>query len=303
MHEPRPALDCSALMPPATQLLEWLALLPACLALGILGYVAGSFVLMRAHTEPRPVGRALREALREILWAALTQPLLPLYYLVGRRLARGRGVPIVMVHGYSQNRVDFLRLARACARAGLGPVYGFNYPWFATVHGGAARLARFVAGVKRETGAARVDLVAHSLGGLVAVEYLRAHGGEAEVRRLVTIASPHAGVPWRGPILGACGPQMREGCAFLEEHARTPLGVPCLSVYSTHDNIVHPPRTSALAHRGAIDRAVEHVGHLAILFHPEVARATTEFLAASDAPVATATAPALRRPTAEPCPG
>jgi triacylglycerol lipase len=285
------------------QLLDWLVLVAACLAVGILVYVGGSFVMMRAHTEPRPIGRAAREALREILWAALTQPLLPLFYLVGRRLARGRGVPIVMVHGYSQNRVDFLLLARVCSRAGLGPVYGFNYPWFETVHGSAARLARFVDDVKRETGAAHVDLVAHSLGGLVSVEYLRAHGGAAEVRRLVTIASPHAGVPWRGPILGACGPQMREGCAFLEEHARTPLGVPCLSVYSTHDNVVHPPRTSALAHRGAVDRAVEHVGHLAILFHPEVARATAGFLAESDALSASATAPALPRRTAEPCPG
>jgi pimeloyl-ACP methyl ester carboxylesterase len=291
-------------MPLFAQMLEWLALVAACLAVGILGYVGGSFVLMRAHTEPRPLGRVVREALRETLWAALTQPLLPLFYFVGRRLARAEGgVPVVMVHGYTQNRVDFLLLARACARAGLGPVYGFNYPWFATVHDSAARLARFVDDVKRETGAAHVDLVAHSLGGLVAVEYLRAHGGVAEVRRLVTIASPHAGVPWRGPILGACGPQMREGCAFLEEHARTPLDVPCLSVYSTHDNVVHPPRTSALAHRGALDRAVEHVGHLAILFDPEVARACCQFLADSDAPAASATAPALPRPTAAACPG
>ena len=290
-------------MPLYVQLVDWLALVAACLAVGIVGYVGGSFVLMRAHTEPRPLGRVAREALREILWAALTQPLLPLFYFVGRRLARGEGVPIVMVHGYSQNRVDFLLLARSCARAGLGPVYGFNYPWFGTVHGSAARLARFVDDVKRETGAAHVDLVAHSLGGLVAVEYLRAHGGAAQVRRLVTIASPHAGVPWRGPILGACGPQMREGCAFLEEHARTPLDVPCLSVYSTHDNVVHPPRTSALAHRGAVDRAVEHVGHLTILFDPEVARACCDFLVEGDFPSTSATAPALPRPTAAACPG
>ncbi len=123
------------------------------------------------------------------------------------------------------------------------------------------------------------------------------------MRRLVTIASPHAGVPWRGPFLGACGPQRREGCAVLEEHARTPLDVPCLSVYSTHDNVVHPPRTSALAHRGAVDRAVEHVSHLAILFDPEVARACCDFLVEGDGPSTSATAPALPRPTAAACPG
>jgi pimeloyl-ACP methyl ester carboxylesterase len=242
---------------------------------GIFVYVAGSFALMRAHVDRRSARRHLVEALRETAWAALTQPLLPLFYLVGRRLVRGRGTPIVVVHGYSQNRVDFLRIARACAQAGLGPVYGFNYPWFASVHANARRLTRFCDDVRRETGAARVDLVAHSLGGLVAIEYLHQAGPDA-VRRLVTIASPHAGLAWRGPILAAGGSQLRRGSAFLVERATRAVPVPCLSIYSSHDNLVHPPATAMLARRGARDHVVPHVGHLAILFDPEVARAVVD---------------------------
>jgi pimeloyl-ACP methyl ester carboxylesterase len=248
---------------------------------GILVYVAASFWLMRPHVARRPIERHIGEALRELVWTLLTQPLLPLFYVLGRRLTRGRGTPIVTVHGYMQNRVDFLRVARACARSGLGPVYGFNYPWFEPIHEGARRLARFCERVRRETGAERVDLVAHSLGGLVAMEYLH-EGGAGNVRRVVTIASPHAGVAWRGPILGACGAQMRSGCAFLVERATRQVPVPCLSIYSTHDNVVHPPLTSALAGRGARDRAVAHVGHLAILFHPAVTNALVEFLEAPE---------------------
>jgi pimeloyl-ACP methyl ester carboxylesterase len=257
---------------------------------GILVYVGGSFALMRAHTDERPHRRHLVEALREVAWAALTQPLLPLFYLLGRRMAAGRGTPIVVVHGYTQNRVDFLRIARACARAGLGPVYGFNYPWFASVHGNARRLARFCDGVRRETGATQVDLVAHSLGGLVAMEYLH-DAGPARVRRLVTIASPHAGIAWRGPIVGAAGPQMRHGSAFLVERASRAVPVPCLSVYSTHDNVVHPPATSMLAKRGARDHAVAHVGHLSILFDHDVVRAVAEFLGAPGADTELVAAP------------
>jgi pimeloyl-ACP methyl ester carboxylesterase len=260
-----------------------LAAVVAALAVGIFVYVAGSFLLMRPHVAPRPERRALREALREAMWAWLTQPLLPLYYFVGRRLAPGTGTPVIAVHGYTQNRVDFLGLARACSRAGVGPVYGINYPWFATIHGNAARLSRFIARVVRETGAQRVDLVAHSLGGLVAMEYLHV-AGSAHVRRIVTIASPHAGVPWQGPILGAAGDSMRAGSPFLVERSSKPVPVPCLSVYSTHDNIVHPPRTSELAHRGAQDRAFEHMGHLSILFEQDVLQAVVEFLRAPDAP-------------------
>jgi triacylglycerol lipase len=255
------------------------AVVAAAVGLGILVYVVGSFLMMRAHVVPRPFARALREALREMAWAMLTQPLVPLYYFVGRRLAPGTGTPVVAVHGYTQNRVNFLALARACRRAGVGPLYGFNYPWFASIHGNAARLARFVERVARETGAPQVDLVAHSLGGLVALEYL-ATSGRDRVRRLVTIASPHAGVAWRGPILGAAGSAMRAGSPFLVERAGHPVPVPCLSIYSTHDNIVHPPATSGLVHRGAQDLPVDHVGHLTILFEPTVVRATVDFLSA-----------------------
>jgi pimeloyl-ACP methyl ester carboxylesterase len=245
---------------------------------GVLVYVAASYALMRAHVEHRPLARVLREALREVVWALLTQPLLPLFYVLGRRMAQGRGtVPVVAVHGYMQNRVGFLRLARACASAGLGPVYGFNYPWFGSVRANAERLARFVEAVRGETGASCVDLVAHSLGGLVALEYVH-HEAAACVRRVVTVASPHGGVAWRGPIVGACGPELRVGGEFVAARADRAVGVPCLSVYSTHDNVVHPPVTSALARRGGSDRSIPGVGHLSILFDAGALDAVVGFL-------------------------
>jgi len=277
-------------MPSGSLLVHVAAYAVLAVAAGIFVYVAGSFALMRAHVDARPAMRHLVEALRETAWAALTQPLVPLFYLVGRRLARGRGTPVVVVHGYTQNRVDFLRVARGLARAGLGPVYGFNYPWFASMHDSAQRLARFCDDVRRETGEARVDLVAHSLGGLVAMEYLH-DAGPGRVRRLVTIASPHAGIAWRGPIVGAAAAQMRHGSAFLVERASRAVPVPCLSVYSSHDNVVHPPATSMLGKRGARDHAVAHVGHLAILFDPEVVRVVVDFVGAPDAAVERVAAP------------
>ncbi len=64
----------------------------------------------------------------------VSQPLMPLFYAVGRRMGSGSGdVPVVCVHGYMQNRVDFVALARQLERSGAGPIYGFNYPWFDTV--------------------------------------------------------------------------------------------------------------------------------------------------------------------------
>ena len=75
------------------------------------------------------------------------------------------------------------------------------------------------------------------------------------------------------------------------ERASRAVPVPCLSIYSSHDNVVHPPATSMLATRGARDHAVAHVGHLAILFDPEVVRAVVDFVAAPDAAVEVAATP------------
>src|SRR4051812_32208095 len=123
------------------------------LAIGIFGYVVGSFFIMRPHTDPRPFRHALRAALRETFWVILTQPLLPLWYVVGYRMGRGTSgeTPVIFVHGYFQNRVDFLGLARALAREHDAPLFGFNYPWTDLVPNNAQRLARFVEQVCAET--------------------------------------------------------------------------------------------------------------------------------------------------------
>jgi predicted alpha/beta hydrolase family esterase len=294
----------------------------------IAAYAFGSFLLMGKHVSAREIGASLRELVRELWVAGWTQPLLPLFYLVGYRmdtffLRRGRegiakakseakaearaaemveakadalaittseavghdgNVPVVFVHGYMQNRVGFLGLARALAKQGVGPLFGFNYPWFASMPSNAARLDRFVDRICAETGSAAVDLVCHSMGGLVAMEMMRdeARHAKLKVRRCVTIATPHAGVMWRGPLIGIGATSLRRGSKLLEVQAGVKLAVPCLSVYSSHDNVVHPKESSSLALRGGRDVEVVGLAHLAILFSPKVAEHVAAFLAEPD---------------------
>jgi pimeloyl-ACP methyl ester carboxylesterase len=270
----------------------------AVLIIGIAAYAFGSFLLMGQHVSARQMNTSLRELVRELWVAGWTQPLLPLFYLFGHRMDRffvQRGkeglardasppVPVVFVHGYMQNRVGFIGLARKLARDGLGPLFGFNYPWFVPIASNAKRLEKFVERVCKETGSAAVDLVCHSMGGLIAMEMMRdeARTEKLKVRRCVTIASPHAGVMWRGPLLGLGAASLRRGSKLLTEHAGAKVAVPCLSVYSTHDNIVHPKESSSLVLRGGRDVEVQGLAHLAILFSPEVADHVAKFLAERD---------------------
>jgi pimeloyl-ACP methyl ester carboxylesterase len=253
------------------------ALVVLAFAIGCAVYFV-SFLLMRGHVEPRPLAYTLREVLREAFWVLVTQPIAPLWYFVGRRMGKATGVPIVFVHGYMQNRGCFFAIARALGKERVGPLHGFNYNWLLGIGETAKRLGDFVEGVRAEHGASAVDLVCHSMGGVVAMEYVHSEAGRDRVRRCVTIASPHAGVAYTGPMVGVGGAQLRRGCAYMVNASARPVAVPCLSIYSTHDNVVNPPATSALGHRGGTDRIVPHLGHLSILFSDDVITEVVRFL-------------------------
>ncbi len=256
---------------------EWVCVsVAAGFGFGVLGFTLVTYAVARSHHEPRPLRSALGNVAREVLLTVVMQPLLPLYFLLGRRMGGAGGVPIILVHGYLQNRVDFLYLARVLRRRGLGPLYGFNYWSLGRIEKSAERLGRFADRACEETGAARVDLVCHSLGGLVGVELARAR--PERVRRLATLASPHAGIAWPGPVPGDVGRQMKRGARFLAERASVPAPVPILSVYSTHDNVVYPARTSSRAGVGGTDLVVAGVGHYGILFDRVAANAVADFL-------------------------
>ncbi len=235
-------------------------------------YLVVTYVVMLRHTPSRPLGRTLRSLIHEVAAVVVTQPLIPFFYFLGRRMGGAKGGrPVILVHGYFQNRADFIYLARALGRARLGPLYGFNYNWLGRIPACATRLAAFVERVCHETGQAEVALVAHSLGGVICLEYLATPEGTARVSRCITIASPHAGVTWRGGILGHSARQLHRRSDYMSASNARPLPIPVVSIFSTHDNIVHPSSTSALAARGGSDREVDDIGHLGILFSRKVA--------------------------------
>jgi pimeloyl-ACP methyl ester carboxylesterase len=269
-----------------------IAILIASFVAGAAVYVVGSYVMAHRHV-PRGLRSALGDMARELTWTLVVQPLLPLYWLFGRRMAaalRGDAAahlrPVIFVHGYAQNRADFVRIARALRRRGFAHLFGFNYPWLSSIGANAARLRRFVDEVCQECGASQVDLVCHSMGGLVAMQYVHHEDGGRRVARCVTIATPFRGVPWRGPILGGAAAELRRGFAF----AAPPPGAATrmLSIYSRNDNVVHPVTTSSLAEAGGRDLDAGTMGHLAILFDPAVAEAVADFLVEPDPPPKTA---------------
>ena len=200
--------------------------------------------------------------------------------LAGARAA-GTGRPIVLIHGWTQNRTNFVWLARFLRRRGLGPFFGFNYFSFQPIEQSAKSLAAFIERVVAHTGAKEIDLVCHSLGGLVARTYVDLMGGHSYVQRVVTLGTPHCGVAYANPRFGPSVRDMHSETGFVVELGRSPLPptVSYLSIYSAHDNIVYPGTASCLGKRGT-DVRVSGFGHFGILFCEQVAEHVHRALAA-----------------------
>ncbi len=189
--------------------------------------------------------------------------------------------PVLLVPGYSLSRNGFLVLAYALRRRGFPWVWAVNNrPLSAPAPLLAATLARRVEQLCAATGAPKVDIVAHSMGGLLAAYYVRHLGGQDRVRRIVTL-----GTPWKGSAgavfaIGRQALDLMPGSEFLASLDRLPPGV--TSIWSPHDTIVMPP-DSAL-HRDARMVEVPWTGHHALLLSGTVLREVVAALSGPEEP-------------------
>ncbi|MEU3706524.1 alpha/beta fold hydrolase [Streptomyces anulatus] len=204
--------------------------------------------------------------------------------------------PVVLLHGFIDNRSAFVVLRRALTRHGRRHLESLNYsPLTRDIRAAADLLGLHVEEICARTGHSRVDIVGHSLGGLIARYYVQRLGGDRRVRTLVTLGTPHGGTavaPGAGihPIVR----QMRGGSSVIEE-LRTPARdcrTRFVSFWSELDQVMVPVETACVDHPDldAVNVRVTGIGHLALPVHPTVAAAILEALDAPEAAEDTATA-------------
>lgn len=196
--------------------------------------------------------------------------------------------PVVLLHGFIDNRSVFVLLRRALAqhrgREGRQHLESLNYsPLTCDIRTAAELLGRHIEEIRARTGRQRVDIVGHSLGGLIARYYVQRLGGDRHVRTLVTLGTPHSGtriVPLADahPIVR----QMRPGSSVIEELRLPAPGCRTrfVSVWSDLDQVMDPPETACVDHPDLIARNVRvtGIGHLALPVHPTVAAVVRQTL-------------------------
>ncbi|WP_227025246.1 lipase family alpha/beta hydrolase [Streptomyces tsukubensis] len=199
---------------------------------------------------------------------------------------RRRTRPVVLLHGFIDNRSVFVLLRRSLAQHDRYRVHSLNHsPLTHDIRAAAGLLGQHIDELCRGTDEPEVDIVGHSLGGLIARYYVQRLGGDVRVRTLVTLGTPHSGT-LAAPLMNAhpIVRQMRPGSELMAElRAPAPHCVTrFFAFWSELDQVMVPRETACLTHPDLHSQNVRvtGIGHLALPVHPAVAAAVCQALEA-----------------------
>lgn len=203
---------------------------------------------------------------------------------------RAAGTPILLVHGFVDNRSVFAVLGRALRKRGFGVVYGINYSVLTALNGdvrsAAREFGREIERICEATSAEQVHVVGHSLGGLIARYYVQRLGGDARVHTLVSLGTPHHGTMAAYLLPSPVLRQLRPDSDLIAELAEPAPGCRTrfVAVWSELDQLVVPQRHARLDHPDLLvtNLHLSDVGHLSLSVDPRAVHAVVSTLAQLD---------------------
>jgi pimeloyl-ACP methyl ester carboxylesterase len=213
--------------------------------------------------------------------------------------------PIVFVHGYFVNVSEWDVMINRFRELGYPDDYLWAIAFSSTIQSSRINardeLPPFVDEVLAATGAAKVDIVAHSMGGLSTRLWIKSYGGADLVRDYVSLSGTHHGtamsclIPWLGQGSAETCPAYADedesvngvqwelnGDPDTPDVDETPFGVEdgggiyWYALRTDADHIDVPSHTCCLnqSFRGdcsdPVNTTVHGVGHIAMAFDPEV---------------------------------
>ena len=201
-------------------------------------------------------------------------------------VAKSGQPPVLLIHGYLATRGSLHLFEQHLAERGHIVIsYPLGFPVnMRDIRDSAGLIARKVESIVAQTGVTSIDVVGHSMGGLVGLYYLKRLGGRHRVRRLIMMGTPTQGT-WSALLglvtapFGRASLQLLPGSPFLRDLEEMPLpkGVEVISIGALRDWLA-PVSTTVL---DGVRQIAVATGHSGLLVDAEVARVVADLL---DAP-------------------
>jgi pimeloyl-ACP methyl ester carboxylesterase len=203
----------------------------------------------------------------------------------GNRIRRGAAFddvtpdapPVLIIHGFLGTRGSMYMLERRLVEDGF-VVVSFNLGTLNVrdIRRSAFLIHRKIERILAQTPSQRIDIIGHSMGGLIGLYYVKKLGGHARVRKLIMMGTPIRGT-WTALMgvmtLGLWSTsswQLLPRSRFLDELAQGPMppGVDVHTIAAARDWVVPLPTTRLT---GASATTVP-LGHSSLVVSEEVYR-------------------------------
>jgi triacylglycerol lipase len=190
-------------------------------------------------------------------------------------------LPILFVHGWKGSSSNWTTMIERFEKDGW-PKEDLNNWTYNTAQSNvttAKEEATKVTEILKKTGATKVDLISHSMGGLSTRYYVKNLGGESTVEDWVSLGGPNHGTEAANLCLETSCLEMRIGSTFLNElnaGDETPGAVHYGTWWSPCDEFIKPVESVILT--GATNTKTECISHLALLTNEKVYVGVREFV-------------------------
>lgn len=263
-----------------------LALLAAVFAVVLFSYTIAWYEY--ANRDPSLVGRRFSpRPLLSISWTMVQETLLltftvllhPFGWIRSRvRTEKSPSQPVLLLHGLFHNKACWLFARLVLRIQGKTSLHTLNLPPWRDIETLTESVAKRVDEIRHAQGVEKVALVGHSMGGIIARNYLQQRGGADKVSHLVLLGTPNTGSKLAPFALSPLGAHLQPGSEFLIRLAQAPLpeGTAVTSIYSRQDNMVLPFEHGSL--EGAADVQLADIGHISLLYHPRALAAVVRAL-------------------------
>lgn len=175
--------------------------------------------------------------------------------------------PVLFVHGWNSSSSAFVTMANRFKADGWtdAELLNWSYDTSQSNKTTAQQLAVQVDALLARTGATKVDIVTHSMGGLSSRWYLKFLGGTAKVDDWVSLGGPNHGTDIAYLCFSTACSEMRPGSTFLGQlnvGDESPDPVQHRTWWSPCDEVVNPDSSVAVA--GATNTQTACLEHSAL---------------------------------------
>jgi len=196
-----------------------------------------------------------------------------------RRPQLKRGVtPTLLLHGLFVNRACWFWFRSRLKRHGCENLVTINLSGFHSEEVLTELLSKKIDELRHRLGVNKVNLVGHSMGGIIARNYVQRRGGQDKVDRLIFLGTPHQGSKLTPFSFMPLGKLLMPGSEFLNRlnSEPPPAGVQTVNIYPRKDNMVLPHTSAQLAWGNQVE--LDDMGHTSLIYRATAIDATAAAL-------------------------